>query len=567
MSENTASIGSGNGDGVTQTGKGDDLFDTETTETTKSSEAKVPPLRIVISTTSSNGSANSVSTNSLSTSNLSVDNTKSNNLDDNLQSNSKSLTYVVSSSSSSTPSLADNDASKIEHNYSVTDIHNAKSSSASGSNQTSTTTNNNNNNNSSSTSISSSGRVTRSSQRAAQLQQTKGIENSGNANSEQDCDQDKKVNSSSSLKNDSLSNDGVSDNQIQSNSKEKESVKDGIRKRKHRHKQGPSNQYSHSPKNPSANTSLPSNSDRLDQLDQDDDNDPTLSPSSGGSDKTSKNNNNNSSSPGYNSGSLKESHSSSSREKESVKDGIRKRKHRHKQGSNLYTHSPKNSTSNGSVPAPSEQLNEEDDNDSTSSPTSASSDKMSKNINSPGFNSGNSVSSKEFQVPSYNCYHMYLNIRKQIDKKRRQLSPIQPKPPQGFKDYLLNKGSYILEGRLPSTSTGSRPMSSMSMPILRSPPINLEPTSPLYTLFLDQEQVRQNLRIQHMVEKDKLRLSAEQEVLRVHTRAALALANQSLPLSVCTILKDEEIYNVIESDTESSNVDSFLVNAPPVSGK
>ena len=36
-----------------------------------------------------------------------------------------------------------------------------------------------------------------------------------------------------------------------------------------------------------------------------------------------------------------------------------------------------------------------------------------------------------------------------------------------------------------------------------------------------------------------------QEILRVHGRAARALANQSLPFSVCTILKDEEIYNPI----------------------
>jgi len=37
-----------------------------------------------------------------------------------------------------------------------------------------------------------------------------------------------------------------------------------------------------------------------------------------------------------------------------------------------------------------------------------------------------------------------------------------------------------------------------------------------------------------------------QEILRVHDRAARALANQSLPFSVCTILKDEEIYNSID---------------------
>lgn len=39
-----------------------------------------------------------------------------------------------------------------------------------------------------------------------------------------------------------------------------------------------------------------------------------------------------------------------------------------------------------------------------------------------------------------------------------------------------------------------------------------------------------------------------QEILRVHARAARALANQSVPYSVCTILKDEEIYNPIPEE-------------------
>lgn len=38
-------------------------------------------------------------------------------------------------------------------------------------------------------------------------------------------------------------------------------------------------------------------------------------------------------------------------------------------------------------------------------------------------------------------------------------------------------------------------------------------------------------------------LSIEQEILREHGRAARAMANQTLPFSVCTILREEEIYN------------------------
>ena len=47
--------------------------------------------------------------------------------------------------------------------------------------------------------------------------------------------------------------------------------------------------------------------------------------------------------------------------------------------------------------------------------------------------------------------------------------------------------------------------------------------------------------------QEKLVLSVEQEILRVHGRAARAMSNQTTPLSVCSILKDEEIYNTLEA--------------------
>lgn len=56
-----------------------------------------------------------------------------------------------------------------------------------------------------------------------------------------------------------------------------------------------------------------------------------------------------------------------------------------------------------------------------------------------------------------------------------------------------------------------------------------------------------------MIEKEKLVLSVEQEILRVHGRAARALANQSLPFSVCTILRDEEVYNLITPEQEEKD--------------
>ncbi|XP_021932382.1 flocculation protein FLO11-like isoform X2 [Zootermopsis nevadensis] len=143
--------------------------------------------------------------------------------------------------------------------------------------------------------------------------------------------------------------------------------------------------------------------------------------------------------------------------------------------------------------------------------------------------------------PIMNCYQLFLNIRKQIERRRKGLFPVQPKPPQGFKDYLMNRCTYVLAGNASSR---------MSVPIV-SPPQNLQ--GAMKDLFIEQEKERYRLRMQHVIEKEKLVLSVEQEILRVHGRAARALANQSLPFSVCTILKDEEVYNVITPEQEEKD--------------
>ena len=46
-----------------------------------------------------------------------------------------------------------------------------------------------------------------------------------------------------------------------------------------------------------------------------------------------------------------------------------------------------------------------------------------------------------------------------------------------------------------------------------------------------------------MLLKDKLLILYEQEILRCYNRAAREAINQSVPLSYCSIIKDEEIYS------------------------
>lgn len=48
----------------------------------------------------------------------------------------------------------------------------------------------------------------------------------------------------------------------------------------------------------------------------------------------------------------------------------------------------------------------------------------------------------------------------------------------------------------------------------------------------------------HLFPQEKLIVSCEQEILRVHCRAARTIANQAVPFSACTMLLDSEVYNM-----------------------
>ncbi|XP_035126460.1 ankyrin repeat domain-containing protein 12 isoform X8 [Callithrix jacchus] len=96
-----------------------------------------------------------------------------------------------------------------------------------------------------------------------------------------------------------------------------------------------------------------------------------------------------------------------------------------------------------------------------------------------------------------------------------------------------------------------RKVSRVPQPVQITPPPSL--SDPLKELFRQQEVVRMKLRLQHSIEREKLIVSNEQEVLRVHYRAARTLANQTLPFSACTVLLDAEVYNVpLDSQSDDS---------------
>ncbi|XP_049642249.1 ankyrin repeat domain-containing protein 11 [Suncus etruscus] len=147
-----------------------------------------------------------------------------------------------------------------------------------------------------------------------------------------------------------------------------------------------------------------------------------------------------------------------------------------------------------------------------------------------------------------NPYFEYLQIRKKIEEKRKILCYISPQAPQCYAEYVTYTGSYLLDGK---------PLSKLHIPVIAPPPSLAEP---LKELFKQQEAVRGKLRLQHSIEREKLIVSCEQEILRVHCRAARTIANQAVPFSACTMLLDSEVYNMpleTQGDENKSVRDRF----------
>lgn len=204
----------------------------------------------------------------------------------------------------------------------------------------------------------------------------------------------------------------------------------------------------------------------------------------------------------------------------------------------------------------------------------------------------------DYQLPAQNSFELYRDIRKRPYKKLMKLSHAQPKVPHGFKDYLLNAGPYLLDGnklgvglngskfensnttklkggigtglgvRLPlrmklsnlhhkmsQYQSSQQRHSSYKIPKPSEAPKSLQVGSPLYELFKDQEKARHQMRMQHLKERERAILAAEQEILRAYNRAAIADKRQKLHLSACTYFYYQERYHYLDerSDTNGNN--------------
>ncbi|XP_063366048.1 ankyrin repeat domain-containing protein 12-like [Cydia amplana] len=132
---------------------------------------------------------------------------------------------------------------------------------------------------------------------------------------------------------------------------------------------------------------------------------------------------------------------------------------------------------------------------------------------------------------------MYIHIRKTIEVRQKNLLPVKPKPPKDFNNYLMNRRTYTLQSTV-------NPENKIEIPTTLPPQMVEE--------FTSQEKERTRLVTQHLVEKEKLVLAVEQEILRVHGRAERAVSNQSMPYSVCTILRGKEIYTEVPPEQEEN---------------
>lgn len=88
--------------------------------------------------------------------------------------------------------------------------------------------------------------------------------------------------------------------------------------------------------------------------------------------------------------------------------------------------------------------------------------------------------------------------------------------PQCYWEYMTFTGGYHLNGKKESL---------LDIPVLAPPSTICEQMRQLFTL---QEQKRVRMRVRHAIEREKLILACEQEIMRVHGRAARTVHNQQV---------------------------------------
>ncbi|CAM4904021.1 unnamed protein product [Rotaria socialis] len=176
---------------------------------------------------------------------------------------------------------------------------------------------------------------------------------------------------------------------------------------------------------------------------------------------------------------------------------------------------------------------------STSLPSSLTND-ASNNSNSTTIADSSPTETITTREIPINSIKQFLEIRQQIDKRHETMLHefVLPKVPKDFSDTTMAKKSYLIAP--PSSSYSITTPASIGIKRLTSP---LDLDTHLADVFTKQEDERYKMKLRHQVERDKLILSHEQEVLRLYGNATRSSVNQDTPLSYCSLLKDNEVYN------------------------
>ena len=123
-------------------------------------------------------------------------------------------------------------------------------------------------------------------------------------------------------------------------------------------------------------------------------------------------------------------------------------------------------------------------------------------------------------VKSFEC----KLFQQRIKNDWKKISPVIPAAPEGYQNFSLFTGNYHLD-----TSIQDR----LSFAKIGAPS-DLHPK--LQDLFRAQEDARWKMRQHHTVQREKLKLSYEQAVLRVHCNAKRLQENQPKPYSATMFL-------------------------------
>jgi len=151
----------------------------------------------------------------------------------------------------------------------------------------------------------------------------------------------------------------------------------------------------------------------------------------------------------------------------------------------------------------------------------------------------------------FNCIKKFVDLRQDVTKRREALiqSKIDVRLPKNFNEFIISRKSYLIKGNKEAQK---------AVPFFK-PPNDIPDDLRLF--FSKQEKERYSLRLRHRVEQDKLIILYEQEVLRCFNKAARAVANQEIPFSFCSMIKDDEIYSMFRISEQAS---LSATTAPPI---